>query len=55
MPTAHQFQLHTPLAKGLRELLKQLEARLALDRPLNVYLADCMPVQKEDLIDEVPS
>ena len=44
MPTAHQFQLHTPLAKGLRELFKLLESRLALDRPLNVYLAGGMAV-----------
>lgn len=44
MPTAHQFQLHTPLAKGLRELFKLLESRLALDRPLNVVLAGGMAV-----------
>jgi hypothetical protein len=44
MLTSPQFQLHTALAKGLRELFKQLELRLALDRPLNVYLAGGMAV-----------
>lgn len=39
-----KFQLHTPLAHGLRELFKQLEERLLLRKPLNVYLAGGMAV-----------
>lgn len=38
------FHTHTALAEGLRELFKQLEQRLALGRPLNVYLAGGMAV-----------
>ncbi|MBY0242546.1 MAG: hypothetical protein K2X55_24860 [Burkholderiaceae bacterium] len=38
------FFTHTALADGLRELFKQLEQRLALRKPLNVYLAGGMAV-----------
>ncbi|MBB1651942.1 hypothetical protein A9976_21160 [Delftia sp. UME58] len=38
------FHTHTALAEGLRELFKQMEQRLALGRPLNVYLAGGMAV-----------
>lgn len=44
MATAAVFHTHTALAEGLRELFKQLEQRLALHRPLNVYLAGGMAV-----------
>lgn len=39
-----QFHTHTALAEGLRTLLKQLEVRLALSSPVNVYLAGGMAV-----------
>lgn len=38
------FYTHTALADGLRELFKQLEQRLALQNPVNVYLAGGMAV-----------
>jgi hypothetical protein len=38
------FHTHTVLAEGLRKLFGQLEARLALNRPLAVYLAGGMAV-----------
>lgn len=38
------LHVHTALAVGLRELLRQLEDRLALSRPVNVYLAGGMAV-----------
>jgi hypothetical protein len=38
------FHTETALAQGLRELFRQLEARLALSRPVNVYLAGGMAV-----------
>jgi hypothetical protein len=44
MPTFPVFHTHTALAKGLRELFKQLEERLALRSPINVYLAGGMAV-----------
>nr|WP_180318350.1 DUF6036 family nucleotidyltransferase [Delftia acidovorans] len=44
MSTMPIFHTHTALAEGLRELFKQLEQRLALGRPLNVYLAGGMAV-----------
>lgn len=44
MPTEHTFHTHTALADGVRELFKQLEQRLALRTPLNVYLAGGMAV-----------
>lgn len=36
--------MHTPLAAGLRELFRQLEERLLLRQPLNVYIAGGMAV-----------
>lgn len=39
MPTSHVFHTGTALAKGLKELFKQLEERLSLRSPINVYLA----------------
>ena len=44
MPTSPVFHTETPLAEGLKELLKQLETRLALRGPINVYLAGGMAV-----------
>lgn len=44
MPKEHAFHTDTPLARGLRELLLQLESRLALQHPVNVYLAGGMAV-----------
>lgn len=38
------FHTRTALAGGLRELFKQLETRLSLSSPLNVYLAGGMAV-----------
>jgi hypothetical protein len=38
------FYTHTALANGLRELLRQLEKRLSLSTPVNVYLAGGMAV-----------
>lgn len=38
------FYTHTALAEGLRQLLKELEGRLALQKPLTVYLAGGMAV-----------
>lgn len=40
----HAFHTRTALAEGLRELFKQLEERLSLKRPVNVYLAGGMAV-----------
>lgn len=44
MATNQVFHTHTALAEGLRELFKQLEARLSLRRQVNVYLAGGMAV-----------
>ena len=44
MPANLVFHTHTALAEGLRELFKQLELRLALRSPVNVYLAGGMAV-----------
>jgi len=44
MPDGAAFQTRTALAKGLRELFKQLEQRLSLSKPLTVYLAGGMAV-----------
>ena len=43
---AHNVVFHTgtALAQGLRELLKQLEERLSLAKPLTIYLAGGMAV-----------
>lgn len=39
-----KFHTHTALANGLRELFKQLEERLSLRSPVNVFLAGGMAV-----------
>lgn len=44
MPTPIAFHTSTPLANGLRELFRQLEERLSLNRQLVVYLAGGMAV-----------
>jgi hypothetical protein len=44
MATNPAFHTRTALAKGLRELFKQLEERLSLRSPVNVYLAGGMAV-----------
>lgn len=44
MTTHPQLHTRTALANGLRVLLRQLEERLALSAPLNVYLAGGMAV-----------
>ena len=44
MPASTVFHTHTSLADGLRELFKQLEERLSLRTPVNVYLAGGMAV-----------
>ena len=44
MATRQTLHTHTALAEGLRELFKQLEKRLSLRSPLNVYLAGGMAV-----------
>ncbi|MBS0316972.1 MAG: hypothetical protein JSR49_07610 [Proteobacteria bacterium] len=44
MPANQVFHTHTALARGLRELLKQLQDRLSLRSPVNVYLAGGMTV-----------
>ena len=44
MQTNPVFHTHTALAEGLRTLFKQLEERLALRSPVNVYLAGGMAV-----------
>lgn len=44
MPTRPTFHTNTALAAGLRELLRQLEERLSLSSPVNVYLAGGMAV-----------
>lgn len=38
------FQLGSPIAKGMREFFRLLESRLELDRPLTVFLAGGMAV-----------
>lgn len=43
-PTGQVFHTRTALAEGLRELFKQLEERLSLRSPINVYLAGGMAV-----------
>jgi len=44
MRTSQVFHTHTALAAGLRELFRQLEERLSLRSPINVYLAGGMEV-----------
>lgn len=44
MTTKQVFHTRTALAIGLRELFKQLEERLSLHNPINVYLAGGMAV-----------
>jgi hypothetical protein len=44
MATGQSFHTRTALAQGLRELFRQLEERLALRIPVNVYLAGGMAV-----------
>jgi hypothetical protein len=44
MPTNPAFHTHTALAEGLRELFRQLDERLSLSSPINVYLAGGMAV-----------
>lgn len=44
MPASPVFHTRTALAKGLRELFRQLEERLSLRSPVNVYLAGGMAV-----------
>jgi hypothetical protein len=44
MLTGHQFHTNTALAHGLRELFRQLQERLSLSSPVNVYLAGGMAV-----------
>lgn len=44
MTTNQVFHTRTALAAGLRELFKQLEERLSLHSPVNVYLAGGMAV-----------
>ena len=44
MVTTQAFHTRTALAEGLRELFKQLEERLSLRSPVNVYLAGGMAV-----------
>lgn len=44
MPTSQVFHTRTALAEGLRALFKQLEERLSLRSPVNVYLAGGMAV-----------
>jgi hypothetical protein len=44
MPASPTFYTHTALADGLRELFQQLEGRLSLRAPLNVYLAGGMAI-----------
>lgn len=44
MTGADLFHTETPLAQGLRDILTQLEARLSLTGPLDVYLAGGMAV-----------
>jgi hypothetical protein len=44
MATKQAFHTRTALAGGLRELFKQLEERLSLRSPVNVYLAGGMAV-----------
>ncbi len=44
MPANPIFHTHTALAEGLHALFKQLEERLSLESPVNVYLAGGMAV-----------
>lgn len=44
MTTNQAFHTRTALAEGLRELFRQLEERLSLRSPLNVYLAGEMAI-----------
>ena len=44
MPTNPTFHTHTALAEGLKALFKQLEERLSLRSPIDVYLAGGMAV-----------
>lgn len=44
MPASPVFHMQTALAEGLRALFRQLEERLSLQSPVNVYLAGGMAV-----------
>jgi hypothetical protein len=44
MSTRHAFHTHTALALGLAALFRQLQERIALCSPVNVYLAGGMAV-----------
>lgn len=44
MPALPTFHTDTALARGLRTLLEQLQQRLSLRGPLNVYIAGGMAV-----------
>jgi hypothetical protein len=44
MPAGYVFHTRTALAEGLKALFKQLEQRLSLRTPINVYLAGGMAV-----------
>ena len=44
MPAGKMFHTRTALAEGLRKLFKELEERIALSKPLAVYLAGGMAV-----------
>lgn len=44
LPVGQVFHTRTALAEGLRELFKQLQERLSLRTPINVYLAGGMAV-----------
>jgi len=44
VPTNREFFTHTALAKGLKALFVELEGRLGLYAPMNVYLAGGMAV-----------
>jgi hypothetical protein len=44
IPPDPRFHTHTPLAEGLRDLLKELEERLSLNAPITACLAGGMAV-----------
>lgn len=44
MSSNHQFHTETALAQGLRKLFRDLEVRLTLTEPMNVYIAGGMAV-----------
>lgn len=55
MTRADLFRTETPLAQGLRDILTQLEARLSLTGPLDVYLAGGMAVHLYQCCRSTPS